>query len=130
MPAEHGVTILVIDDSAPVRHLIREALALEGYRVLEAADGDAGVRSYGDARPDLVLLDMILPGKGGAETLREILAIDPGAAVFTLSGEEGAGSDDEAAVTLGARRGFLKPFKMEDLLAAIREQISRRASRI
>jgi len=68
LPADK--TILIIDDSADLRALLREALTLEGYRVLEAADGGEGVRLYLEARPDLVLLDIIMPEKDGIETLR------------------------------------------------------------
>ena len=79
-------TILLIDDSAPVRKLLRVALEPEGYSVLEAADGREGVRPCREHRPALVIADIVMPKKDGIETVKEILAIDPAPVVFTMSG--------------------------------------------
>jgi len=95
--------ILLIDDSGSVREVLRVALVAEGYRVLEAADGREGVRLYREHRPALVLLDIVMPEKDGIETVKEILAIDPAAVIFTMSGQD---SDyQETARMLGGRRG-------------------------
>ena len=75
--------ILLIDDSASVREVLRLALESEGYSVLEAADGREGVRLYREHRPAVVLLDIIMPEKDGIETVREVLATD-GAAGYPL----------------------------------------------
>jgi CheY-like chemotaxis protein len=73
MPPDDRPVILVIDDSAEFRNLLREALTREGYDVVEAADGQEGLRLFDECRPDLVLLDIIMPEKDGIETLREML---------------------------------------------------------
>jgi CheY-like chemotaxis protein len=114
--------ILLIDDSASVREVLRVALESEGYRVLEAADGGEGVRLYREHRPALVIVDIVMPEKDGLETVREILAIDPEAIVFTMSGRD----EDylETARLLGARRGFAKPIQVETLLSAVTEALS------
>ena len=112
-------SILLVDDSADVR----VALESEGYSVLEAADGREGVRLYREHRPALVLVDIVMPEKDGIETVREILAIDPAAVIFTMSGKDGAEDHNEVARMLGARRGFRKPVSVESLLAAIREAV-------
>ena len=124
-------SILLIDDSPSVREVLRVALKSEGYRVLEAADGREGVRLYREHRSALVLVDMVMPEKDGLETVKEIMAIDQSAVVFTFSGQEGAGDRNEVARLLGAKRGFEKPFKIDDLLGAIREDIwARRKPRV
>lgn len=120
---QKATTILVIDDSPDFRNLLREALKLEGYNVVEASDGREGIRLFRDNRPALVLLDMIMPEKEGIETLREILTIDSEAVVFTFSGLPGADAHNETALVLGARKGFSKPFRMAGLLEAIRSEL-------
>jgi DNA-binding response OmpR family regulator len=113
------MTILLIDDSAPVREGLRIALETEGYRVIQAADGREGVALFREHRPAVTMVDIVMPEKDGIETVREILAIDPAAVVFTMSGAD----DDyqEVARMLGARRGFRKPVRISDMLAAVRE---------
>ena|ERR1041384_7434802 len=117
--------ILLIDDSASVREVLRLALESDGYGVLEAANGREGVRLYREHRPALVLVDMIMPEKDGIETVMEILAFDPAAVIFTMSG---AGENyQEMAIMLGARRGFDKPVQIDGLLGAIRLTLPRRS---
>jgi len=113
-----GISILLIEDSDFTREVLRLALESEGYRVLEAPDGREGVRLYRERRPAVVILDIVMPEKDGIETVREILAIDPAAVIFTMSGAE----DDyqEVARMLGAKRGFRKPVVLEALLEAVR----------
>lgn len=116
-----SVTILLIDDSAPVREVLRVTLESEGYSVIEAADGREGVRLFREHRPALVIADIVMPEKDGIETVKEILAIDPAAVIFTMSGKDGAEDHNEVARMLGAKRGFGKPVRMEELLDAIKE---------
>ena len=116
-------TILLIDDSPDVRAVLRVALESEGYSVLEAADGREGVRLYREHRPALVLLDIVMPEKDGIETVKEILAIDATAVIFTMTGKDAGGDYQEAAKLLGAKRGFRKPIRMDELVAAIRLQL-------
>ena len=97
----------------------RVALESEGYSVLEAAEGREGVRLYREHRPALVLVDIVMPEKDGIETVREILATDPAAVIFAMSGKDGAEDHNEVARMLGARRGFRKPVRVEDLLGVI-----------
>jgi two-component system alkaline phosphatase synthesis response regulator PhoP len=77
--AENHATILLIDDSREFRNSLWQGLELEGYRVFEAGDGQKGLSLFREARPDLVLLDMIMPENDEIETLWDILEIDPGA---------------------------------------------------
>src|SRR5512147_908798 len=96
--------VLIIDDSASVREVLRVALESEGYSVLEAADGREGVRLCREHRPALTIVDIVMPEKDGIETVKEILAIDPAAVIFTMSGEDAVGDYQETARMLGARR--------------------------
>jgi DNA-binding response OmpR family regulator len=118
-------TILLIDDSAPVREVLRIALESEGYAVIEAANGRDGVALFREHRPAVTIVDIIMPEKDGIETVREILAIDPAAVVFTMSGQDD--TFQEVARLLGARRGFRKSVGMEDVLGSIYYELSSQA---
>jgi DNA-binding response OmpR family regulator len=116
------MTILLIDDSAAVREVLRLALESEGYRFIEAADGREGVRLFREHRPDAVIVDIVMPEKDGIETVKEITAIDSAAVVSTMSGRD----EDYQAVArrLGARKGFRKPVGIEAIIVAIRADLA------
>jgi CheY-like chemotaxis protein len=109
--------ILLIEDVASVREVLRLALASEGYAIIEAANGREGVALFREHRPAVSIVDIVMPEKDGIETVREILAIDPAAVIFTMSGAD----EDYQEVTrmLGARRGFRKPIVLKELIAAV-----------
>jgi len=67
-----GETILVVDDEPQIRRVMRSTLSAHGYVITEAMTGEEGVESARKTRPDLVLLDMNMPGMGGLEACREI----------------------------------------------------------
>ena len=110
--------VLVVEDDAATRALLREVLEEAGYAVREAADGAAGLRAARAARPALVLLDLYLPGTDGwafAAAYRR--APTPRAPVVVLT----ADTDGEAhAAGLGAAGHLRKPFDLDALLALVR----------
>lgn len=77
--AEEGLMnkILVVDDDRYVCKKLSNLLRRRGYKVMEALSGDDAVEMYGNERPDAVLLDILMPGKDGFETLSELKALDP-----------------------------------------------------
>jgi len=110
-------TVLVVDDDRAVRDVTRRVLSRAGFQVLEAADGASAVRAYADAvgRVGCVLLDLSMPGIDGAETFRQIRAVDPDARVVLTSGhcEEVAGG----LFPTNGLAGFLqKPYDLASLL--------------
>ena len=112
--------ILVVDDSARMRRTVREIVEPEAYEVVaEAADGDEAVELFVALRPDLVLLDLLLPRRSGIETLRDMRRIDARAAVVVCAG---LGQERLAAqaLVIGALTSVSKPFHPRGLLAALR----------
>ncbi len=106
--------VLIVDDSPDIRALIRVILESKGHTVAaEAGDGESGLRAFSELRPDVVLLDIIMPGKSGLEVLEEIRRLDPGARVFMVTAVE---QDDinRRLLLLGASGIIYKPFKAED----------------
>jgi DNA-binding response OmpR family regulator len=115
--------ILIIDDEATFRGLLRRMLKQAGYEVLEAADGTAGVASYRENLPDLVIVDLYTPGKKGIDVITELRRDFPDVKIIAMSGGGPTGDFDplSAAMALGAQHTFLKPFNHQKLLAAIKQ---------
>lgn len=114
--------ILIVDDEPHIRRLLATRLQTEGYDVEEAGDGEEGLRKLPDFRPDLVLLDLMMPGANGLEVLSRIRA-DPGRGtlpviILTAKGQD---SDRDLALAGGASDFVTKPFSPMKLLTRIRE---------
>ena len=119
--------ILVVDDDAEIRSSLRRGLALEGYLVTTADDGEDALRQARSAWPDLVVLDLLLPGLYGLEVCRRLRAADPTIPIVILSARD-AVSDRVAGLEEGADDYLVKPFAFAELLARIRVQLRRRAA--
>ncbi len=112
-------TILVIEDDPSLRTGLRMNLQRAGYAVRETPDGGGGLRAYQEQRPDLVLLDLMLPGVDGLEILRRIRRDDAALPVVVLSAL-GAEQDKVNGLDLGANDYLTKPFSVAELLARVR----------
>ena len=117
--------ILVIEDDTAIRQGIVDALQLSGYAVSQAEDGDLGLDLAITSDCDLVLLDLILPGRDGLEILGEIRETRPTlpVVILTARGEE---SDRVTGLRLGADDYVVKPFSLKELLARV-EAVFRRS---
>ncbi|HXU30598.1 MAG TPA: response regulator [Thermoanaerobaculia bacterium] len=115
--------ILVVEDSPTELAITTSALAGRGYRVLTAADGEEAIRKIRDDRPDLVLLDVVLPGKNGFQICREIKSKpDTQAIKVVLVTSKNQESDRFWGMKQGADEYLTKPFSTEDLLAVVARQ--------
>jgi len=125
MPAQ---TILTVEDDAPIRRGVVDALAYAGYTVLESGHGEEGCQMALRRELDLLLLDMVLPGKTGLEILREVRNVRPTLPVIILSarGEE---NDRVSGLRLGADDYVVKPFSVNELLARVDAVLRRSPSR-
>lgn len=116
--------ILVIEDDSAIRRGIVDALTFAEYEVLEAADGNEGIRMAVRTGYDLLLLDLVMPGPDGLQILAEVRTVKPTVPVIILTarGEE---SDRVKGLKLGADDYVVKPFSVKELLARI-EAVMRR----
>ncbi|MBN1297011.1 sigma-54-dependent Fis family transcriptional regulator, partial [bacterium] len=116
-------TILVVDDEGGIRRSMRMILEYSGYSVSEAQDGPTALASARKHRPDLVLLDIKMPGMDGLEVLENLHQDYPGLPVIILSGH---GSVDTAvkATRLGAYDFLEKPPKKDRILLTIRNALT------
>ena len=117
-PAWMARTILVVDDETTLRETLVEALELEGYRALAAADGREALALFRAERPDLVLLDLMLPELSGVEVCR-IIRAESGVPIIMLTAKD-AEVDKVVGLELGADDYVTKPFSLRELTARIR----------
>lgn len=119
-------SILVVDDEASIRELLRFNLQKEGYEVREAADGPAALQRVREQRPDLVLLDLMLPGLDGLEVCRALKGQQATAGIpiimLTAKNEE---VDKVLGLELGADDYQTKPFSPRELLARVKAVLRR-----
>ena len=118
-----GQTILVVDDEATVRESIGERLIEEGYRVVAAADGPEALERFAADRPDLVLLDLMLPGLAGIDVCRRIRR-ESSVPIVMLTAK-GSELDRVLGLELGADDYVTKPFSLRELTARIRAVLRR-----
>ena len=119
-------TVLVVDDDARIREYLETLAARHGYRVYTAEDEESAILEINRLQPDLIILDAILPGIDGLETLRRIKLQAPSIPVVMLSGHGQARTIVEA-MRLGAADFLRKPFDVEELELAFsrRSRIAR-----
>lgn len=119
-------SILLVDDEAAVRELMAIVLQMEGHSVTQAGDGNAAIGALEGATFDLVITDLVMPGKEGIETIMDIRRRWPELKVIAMSGGgRGSASDYlEMAAHLGASRTLEKPFESEDLVKMVAEVLA------
>lgn len=116
--------VLVVDDSAAMRMLITACLQDSEFDVAAAAkDGQEALQYFKDTAPDLVLLDIVMPGMSGVETLAHIMALDKNAVVIMASS---MGTEDavQGALETGAKNFLQKPIEQEALLKVLRNTVN------
>ncbi len=122
-------TILVIEDEAAIRENLRQLLQLEGYAVIEAADGIAGIESAREQHPDLILCDILMPGVDGYGVLTELRSSPELAAIPFVFLTASANIDERSqALQRGADDYLIKPCKITELLAAIGRQLDKKTN--
>jgi len=115
--------VLIADDAAFMREMLRDILTGAGFEVVaEASNGDEAVSSYREHSPDIVTLDIVMPGKSGLDALGEILEADPTARIVMCSalGQEALVME---ALETGAKDFVVKPFKPEQVVSALEKVV-------
>jgi DNA-binding response OmpR family regulator len=117
--------VLVVDDDDEIRASLRRGLTFEGFKVVSAADGEEALRCIRDDPPDLVVLDIMMPGLDGMEVVRRLRAADDRLPVIMLTARD-AVPDRVAGLEAGADDYLIKPFAFSELLARIRVRLRHR----
>src|SRR5262245_11200598 len=116
--------ILVIDDDPAVTSVLRRGLSYEGYTVEIAASGSEGLQIARDRQPDLIILDIMMPGIDGLEVLRRLRTAGDQLPVLMLTAKD-APQDEIVGLDQGADDYVVKPFTFEVLLARVRALLRR-----
>ncbi len=115
--------ILVVEDEASISNLVVSYLRKEGYEVFTAADGPAGLKAARSVKPDLIVLDIMLPGMDGLEVLAQIRReANPYVILLTARSEE---VDKIVGLSVGADDYVTKPFSMRELTARVKAALRR-----
>jgi CheY-like chemotaxis protein len=116
--------ILLVEDDARVREVFQQALAMAGYDVVAAADGEEALAAYAAVPADLIITDLMMPRKDGVETIRGLQDRHPAPKVIAVTAARGRFNRLTAARHVGADHALLKPFGMSELLTAVRDVLA------
>src|SRR5512137_1286271 len=116
--------ILIIEDELPMRTALHDVLAGEGYRVLTAADGESGLQKAVDEKPNLILLDIMMPKLDGYAVCAELRRLSNPVPILMLTAK-GQVEDRVQGLDVGADDYLVKPFSTEELLARVRALLRR-----
>ena len=119
-----GKTILIVEDEQNIVDILSFNLSREGYDTLEAYDGPAGLQLALENDPDLILLDLMLPGMDGFEVCRKVRESGSAAPIIMLTAREEE-ADKVLGLELGADDYITKPFSVRELLARVKANIRR-----
>lgn len=120
-------SILVVDDDAPIRDAVERGLGMHGFRVTGAADAEAAFGIVARRRPDLLVLDIGLPGISGIELCRRLRDVGVDVPILVLSARDQVG-DRVAGLQAGADDYLVKPFALDELVARVHALLRRAKS--
>ena len=121
--------ILVVDDDPSIRSFLKRGLSYEGYAVDVAESGEEALSIARDRAPDLMILDVMMPGINGFEVVRRMRAAGDGVPVILLTGKD-APSDQVAGLEVGADDYVIKPISFDVLLARVRALLRRQGAEV
>ncbi len=116
--------ILIIEDELPMRTALHDVLVAEGYRVLTAPDGESGLQRAMDEKPDLLLLDIMMPRLDGYAVCAELRRLSNPVPILMLTAK-GQVEDRVQGLDAGADDYLVKPFSTDELLARVRAMLRR-----
>ncbi len=117
--------VLIVEDDPSILKGLQMNLGLEGFRTVCAHDGEEALKLFRSHKPDLILLDMMLPKIDGIEVIKRVRADDPDTPVIVLSAKDQEG-DKVLGLSLGADDYVTKPFSVAEIIARIRAALRRR----
>jgi two-component system, OmpR family, alkaline phosphatase synthesis response regulator PhoP len=124
MPSDNGKVILIIEDEAHIAEGLKLNLELQGYAATIAVDGPAGLQQWKALRPDLIVLDIMLPGIDGLSVLQRIRLEDERLPILVLSAKA-ASEDKVKGLALGVDDYLSKPFNLEEFLLRVERLLTR-----
>ncbi len=127
MVREDQLSIMVVDDEETLRISLAYALKKEGYRVIEHADGTSAWAELKEQRPDILLLDIMMPGLDGIELCKRVRALDSEVGIIFLTSRDGE-YERVMGLEIGGDDYLCKPFSLRELIARVGVQARRRGT--
>ena len=120
--ARQMMSVLVIDDDPVFCRVVQGILEKDGYSVTSAGDAQTGISCFGELNPDLVIVDILMPGKEGISTILELRESNPEARILAMTGGGNFAAGDvlRIAELLGADNSLKKPFQPADLIETVK----------
>jgi len=116
-------TVLIVDDSMVMRSMIKDVLSKNGFNVVgQAKNGQEAVALYQQLKPNLITMDVVMPGETGIDVVKKLVALDPAARVLMVSGLNQKNLVIQAMEN-GAKDYIVKPFEAQDLLNAAKKVV-------
>jgi len=116
--------ILLVDDETEFVSTLAERLNLRGFDVNVATDGESAIQIVEESQPNLIILDLKMPGLGGLEVLKQVKEINPDIKVILLTGH-GSTKEGIEGMNLGASDYLMKPINIEELIPKMQEAIDK-----
>ena len=114
--------ILVVDDAAFMRSMLKRILEDEGYEIQEAADGDLAIKKYKESKYDLITMDIVMPNVDGVTAVKEIMRIDPEARIIMITALAHK-TLVLRALRAGAKDFIVKPFDSTAVIEAVKNTL-------
>ncbi len=116
--------ILIVDDSPTDAYLVKNILESHGYQTSEASNGEEGIQKAKDIKPNLIIMDVVMPGLNGFQATRKITKSDDTKSIpVVIVSSKNMESDRAWGLMQGAKEFLVKPVKQEELLAAVKKLI-------
>jgi DNA-binding response OmpR family regulator len=123
-------SVLVIDDDPVIRSVVQHVLEKNGFQVATADDGQSGLSRFAELNPDLVIVDILMPGKEGIATILELREANPNARILAMTGGGNFAAGDvlRIAELLGADNSIEKPFAPKALVTIVERCLASQAA--
>jgi CheY-like chemotaxis protein len=123
---DNALRILIVDDDAMLRQLLTKAFTNVSFEVAVAADGAAAIQVFRTFKPDVVLMDIIMPEREGVETIVELRTLDPNVPIIAMSGGGRVGPTEFLALAeaLGATATVKKPFTISQIRDVVQRALN------
>lgn len=124
MEKDDSAKVLIVDDSSFMRNILKDILVSNGFsQIYEAGDGPQAIKSFKKHKPDLITMDLIMPGPDGLQVLKEILTIDKNAKIVMVT-TMGQDHVIKQAINLGAKDFVVKPFESSKIVKVVEKVLT------
>ncbi len=112
--------VLIVDDDKDIQKMFKDILETYGYKIVQAVNGKEALGKYIESKPDVVIMDILMPGIDGVKTTKKLLRQDKNAKIIVVTAVGKVGLEKNC-IKAGAKAFIMKPFRIDDLLGTIQK---------